>query len=254
MPRARRRRRRGTPRSVRLVLEALAIAVAAVVVIGSISKISSESSAYRTSTDAGYGELASRVVDDSNGTGGRLASLMARAPGLPNQEAPYVAAARTQVQQGLDQAVLASGQEADAAADLVPPDPLGNVSGQLVQVMDDRATAVSDLRTAVDQRLGMAPLPVAGATAGSSTPGTVPLVSIDQAARSMTAAGALFNARTPSTPRCSHPSVTNGSRSASPPRSGSRPRTRTRPSARSRSGARPPRSPPPRRSLPSTSC
>ncbi len=177
---------------MRLALEALAIAVAAVVVIGSISKISSESSAYRTSTDSGYGELASRVVDDSNGTGGQLASLMARAPGLPNQEAPYVAAARTQVQQGLDQAVLASGQEADAAADLVPPDPLGNVSGQLVQVMDDRATAVSDLRTAVDQRLGMAPLPVAGATAGSSTPGTVPLVSIDQAARSMTAAGALF--------------------------------------------------------------
>jgi hypothetical protein len=177
---------------VRLGLEVLAIAAVAVVVIGSISKISSQSSAYRTSTDSGYGALASRVVDDSNETGGQLASLMARAPGLPNQQAPYVAAARTEVQQGLDQAVLASEQEADDAADLVPPDPLGNVSGQLVKVMDDRATAVSDLRTAVDQRLGMAPLPVAGAPSGSSAPATVPLVSIDQAGRSMTAAGALL--------------------------------------------------------------
>lgn len=177
---------------MRFALEGLAIAVAAIVVIGSISKISSESSAYRTSTDSGYGALAARVVDDSNGTGGQLASLMARAPGIPNQQAPYVTAARTEVQQGLDQAVLDSGQEADAAADLVPPDPLGNVSGQLVQVMDARATAVADLRTAVDQRLGMAPLPPAGAPAGSSTPATVPLVSIDQAARSMSAAGALL--------------------------------------------------------------
>jgi hypothetical protein len=174
---------------VRLALEALVIGIAAVVVIGSISKISTESSAYRTSTDSGYGALAARIVDDSNRTGGLLASLMAKAPGLPNQQVPYVAMARTEVQQGLDQAVLSSEQEADATEHLVPPSPVGNVSTQLVSVMKDRATAVSDLRAAVDQRLGMAPLPIAGSPPASSTPNNVPLVSIDQAARSMAAAG-----------------------------------------------------------------
>jgi hypothetical protein len=177
---------------VRLVIEALAIAVVAVIVIGSISKISTESSAYRTSTDSGYGALASRDVDHSNRTGGQLASLLARAPGLPNRQGPYVAAARTELQQGLDEAVLASAQQTSTARDLVPPSPLGDVSARLAQVMEDRATAVSDLRTAVDQRLGMAPLSVAGSPAGNSAPATVPLVSIDQAARAMTGAGALL--------------------------------------------------------------
>jgi hypothetical protein len=166
--------------------------VAAVVVIGSISKISSQSSAYRTSTDSGYGALATRVVDDSSRTGSQLATLMARAPSLPNRQVPYVAMARTQVQQGLDQAVLSSEQEAEAARDLGPPDPLGEVSARLVQVMDDRATAVSDLRTAVDQRLGMTPTPISGSPPSTSTAGTVPLVSIDQAARAMSTAGALM--------------------------------------------------------------
>jgi hypothetical protein len=175
---------------VRFTLEALAVTFAAVVVIGSISKISSESSAYRTSTDVGYGALAARIVDDSNTTGGQLAGLMAQAPGLPNQQVPYVDVARTEVQQGLDQAVLASEQQAVATERLVPPYPVGNVSAQFVQVMRDRATAVSDLRTAIDQRLGMAPLPVAGSPSGKAATANVPLVSIDQAAQSMSAAGA----------------------------------------------------------------
>ncbi len=175
---------------MRLALEVLAIAAAAVIVIGSISKISSESSAYRKSTDTGYGALAARVVDESNRTGGQLASLMARAPGLPNQQTPYVAMARTEVQEGLDQAVLSAEQEAEAARRLSPPEPDGGVSAQLVQVMVDRAGAVSDLRTAVDQRLGMAPLPIAGSPVSGAPAATVPLVSIDQATRAMATAGA----------------------------------------------------------------
>jgi hypothetical protein len=117
---------------------------------------------------------------------------------LPNQTVPYLNLnlARAQLQQGLDQAVSSSSQEASRAAHLVPPAPVGDVSTRFTQVMTDRATAASDIRAAIDQRLGMTPLPIAGApssaSASSAPSGAAPLISIDQAASALSAAGSLL--------------------------------------------------------------
>ena len=192
MPRARRRRARSAQgRSWgRTVLLIIAATVTVVVVVGSLAAIHTQSSSYRSSTDAGYGDLASRVADASNQTGAQLATLMAEAPTLANQAVPDTA--RGELQQGLDQAADASSQQATQAAQLVPPYPSGSVSDQFTQALGDRATATSDLRTAIDQLLGMSPLPVAGAPTSIVPSSSAPLIAVPQATAAMSAAGALF--------------------------------------------------------------
>ncbi len=166
------------------------VGVTAVVVIGSLAEIHAQSGDYRRSTDTGYGQLAGLVVSDSNQTGSRLATLMSTAPLLPNQPPPQ--SARSQIQQGLDQAVESSAADARRADQLVPPYPTGSVSNQFTAVMTERATATFQLRASIDQLLGMSPLPVAGAPTTSTVPDTAPLISVGQATAAMSAAGALF--------------------------------------------------------------
>ncbi len=164
--------------------------VTLVLVIGSVAEIDAQSSGYRRATDAGYGALATRVVMASNLTGRQLASVMDSAPGLTNQALPRTA--RAVLQQGLDAAVDATAQEAAQAAGLVPPYPSDHVSNQLTQVMEARATGAADLRTSIDQLLGMAPLPVAGAPTPAAAPSRAPLISVGQATTAMGKAGLLF--------------------------------------------------------------
>jgi hypothetical protein len=206
MPRARRRRHRAVAKRGwgRLLLLTLLGALGVVLVVGSLVEIHKQSQQFRTSTSTGYGALATRVVESSNQTGARLAAVIDTAPQLsnqaiqlPNQTVPYLNLnlARAQLQQGLDQAVSSSSQEASRAAHLVPPAPVGAVSTRFAQVMTDRATAASDIRAAIDQRLGMTPLPIAGApssSASSAPSGAAPLISIDQAASALSAAGSLL--------------------------------------------------------------
>ncbi len=192
MPRARRRRRRSAGQRGwgRPILVGLAAAFTLLVIFGSLIEIHTQSSGYRTSTDTGYGALVSGVVEASNRTGAELAALMGTAAQLPNQQVPHTA--RAEVQQGLDQAVLATAQQAYQAAHSVPPVPTGDVSSRLDRVMDDRASAVSGLRSTIDQLLGMVPLPVSGAPATSVAVSSAPLISISQAASAMTAEGLLL--------------------------------------------------------------
>lgn len=161
-----------------------------VLVVGSIAEIHAQSSGYRSSTDSGYGALAVRVVDASNQTGAQLAAVMASAPSLTNQALPRTA--RALLEQGLDAAVAATAQESDQAAHLVPPYPTGQVSEQFTSVMAARATGTADLRSTVDQLLGMTPLPIAGAPATSIPPAPATLISIGQATTSMGNAGLIF--------------------------------------------------------------
>jgi hypothetical protein len=168
----------------------IAAAVTVVLVVGSLAQIHIQSSSYRSSTNAGYGDLASRVADASNQTGAQLATLMAQAPSLANQAVPDTA--RGELQQGLDQAADASSQQATQAAHLVPPYPSGTVSDQFTQALGDRATATSDLRTAIDQLLGLSPLPVAGAPTSIAPSSSAALISVPQASTAMSAAGALL--------------------------------------------------------------
>ena len=83
----------------------------------------------------------------------------------------------------------AADQQASQAAGLVPPDPTGNVSGGITAVMATRASAVAGLRTAIDQLLGMSPLPVAGAPPSPTSTAAVPLQSPEATARAMGAVG-----------------------------------------------------------------
>jgi hypothetical protein len=159
-------------------------------VVGSVAEIQAQSSGYRTAIDSGYGALAARVVDASNQTGSELAYLMGRAPRLPN--APVPRTARNEIQQGLDQAVDETSDQATQAAALVPPFPTGQVSARFTQVMSQRARGAASLRTAIDRLLGMAPLPVAGSPSTRVPTHQDALISPASAASAMTAAGAVF--------------------------------------------------------------
>ena len=171
------------------------VAFGAIVVVGSLAEIHAQSSGYRASTNTGYAALATRVVESSNLTGRELAALVGGASTLPNTYFGKTAvhkSARAILQQGLDQAVTGTGQEATQAAHLVPPQPTGGVSDRLTTVMADRATATEQVRTAFDQLLGMTPIPVAGAPHPSRPAGASPLISPDQASAALGAAGRLF--------------------------------------------------------------
>ena len=192
MPRARRRRPRSAARRSwgRTVLLVLLVAVSLVLVVGSLAEIHAQSRGYRSSTDAGYGALATTVVESSNQTGSQLAALMTSAPGLTNQPLPRTA--RAVLQQGLDAAVNATAQESDRAARLVPPNPTGQVSEQFSHVMAERAAGASQLRTTIDRLLGMTPLPVAGSPTTTVVASSAPLISIAQATTAMGNAGLVF--------------------------------------------------------------
>jgi hypothetical protein len=164
--------------------------VTAGLVIGSVAEIHAQSAGFRASIDTGYGALASRVVDASNQTGGELASLMETAAQLPNATVPHTA--RTEIQQGLDEAVDSTTEQASDAAGLVPPYPTGSVSTRFTEVMDERSRATARLRTSIDRLLGMAPLPVAGAPSDPSPRQSAPLTSIPDASAAMAGAGLLF--------------------------------------------------------------
>ncbi|HEX7442676.1 MAG TPA: hypothetical protein VF320_02250, partial [Acidimicrobiales bacterium] len=160
MPRARRRRSRSAVRRSwgRTALVAALVVFGAIVMVGSLAEIHAQSSGYRASTNAGYAALATRVVESSNLTGRELAALVGGASTLPNTYFGKTAvhkSARAILQQGLDEAVTGTAQEATQAAHLVPPQPTGGVGDRLTAVMNDRATATGQVRTAVDQLLGM---------------------------------------------------------------------------------------------------
>lgn len=177
------------------MLWAAAIAFAVVIVVGSLSEIHAQSGGYRASTNTGYASLAARVVDASNATGRQLATLVKAAPTFQNTAFPNgtLRSARAELQQGLDQAVNDTGQQEAEASRLVPPYPTGNVSAGLTSVLATRADAVSQLRSAVDEQLGMSPLPVAGAPSTTTTTTAVAaLPTVGEASSAMAAAGRLF--------------------------------------------------------------
>ncbi len=194
MPRARRRRRHPAGRTNwgRTVVLAAAATLTLVLLVGSVAEIHAQSSGYRRSAATGFDALASRIAAASSRTGAELATAMAAAPATPNQLVPYFATARAELEQSLDTAVEASASQASQASSVGTSFPTGAVGAGFVHVMADRATGVAELRTTVDELLGMSPLPIAGAPATTTTTATGPLLSIDQAARQLEAVGLLF--------------------------------------------------------------
>jgi hypothetical protein len=166
------------------------VVLVAVLVVGSLVEVHAQSSDFRTSTDTGYAQLASRVVDASNRTGPELATLMNKASQLTDGTFPHTA--RAELQQGLDDAVASTSEQASQAVGLVPPYPSGTVSAQFTRVMTERATATLHLRSSVDQLLGMTPLPVAGSPTTTAPPQPAPLASVDTVSSALGAVGSLF--------------------------------------------------------------
>jgi len=174
--------------------------------VASVAEINAQSAPYRQMTDRGYGELASRVVVASNQTGSDLAELINQAPSIPN--APWSSgtwvpslgsnSARVRIQQGLDQAVAAADQQSAQASQLAPPGPADSIPARFASVLAVRATTVTALRATLDQLLGMAPLPVAGAPTDSPSSSTTdpadgaPRLSISQASTQTAAEGSAF--------------------------------------------------------------
>ncbi len=191
MPRASRRRRRPPGRGIGpSVLVAVAATITIVLVAGSLLAIHTQSQGYRDATTRGYAVLADRVGRASTATGARLSSLMAQAPTLTDGTFPSTA--RGVLEQGLDSAVAATSFQATQAATIASPPPVDGLSDRFTGVMDLRESATRQLRTTIDQLLGMQPLPVAGAptAGGQSAPAT--LISADQAASEMSAEGQQF--------------------------------------------------------------
>jgi hypothetical protein len=195
VPRDRRKRGRTAARRNRTIgtLAALVLVVVAALAVASLFEINAQSSSYRNAINAGYVRLAAPVVDASNRTGAQLAALMNQAAQLPNRPVPRTA--RSEIQQGLDQAVAATSEQASQATGLVPPNPTGDLSTRFAAVMSARAEATSNLRTAVDRLLGMEPLPLTQGLSGVNAPvtqDTQPLLLVPAASAALTSAGLLF--------------------------------------------------------------
>jgi hypothetical protein len=172
-----------------IITTSIIVALLGVLVIGSIVEIQAQSGPYRRMTDQGYAQLASRVVDASNQSGARLAAVISAAPTIPNQPLPNTA--RGEVQQGLDAAMAATADEAHQARQLTPPSPTDDVASQFTAIIEARAAAAASVVATIDQLLGMAPLPVAGAPSTTTTTSAHPsaLISETQASKQLAAAG-----------------------------------------------------------------
>ncbi len=191
VPRASRRRRRARGWGAGpAALVSVAAALTAVLVVGSLVAIHTQSQDYRSATTTGYGALAARTATDSAQTGSQLAALMNRASGLTNAKFPHTA--RGILQQGLDAAVQETSEQAAEAAEIASPPPSADLATLFSAVMADRAAATLRLRSTVDQLLGMTPLPVAAAPSTSAPASPATLISVGQATASLTAVGTLL--------------------------------------------------------------
>ncbi len=191
MPRASRRRRRSRRGGLRqALLVGIAAAVTLVLIVGSLVAAHTQSAGYRSATTSGYAMLAARTADASTTTGRRLAELVAGAPGLTNQKFPHTA--RGILQQGLDSAVQETADQAAEADHIASPPPSGDLAAPFAAVMDQRAAATAQLRSTVDQLLGMTPLPVAGAPSNGVPASPATLISVDRATAALTRVGTLL--------------------------------------------------------------
>ncbi len=191
MPRASRRRRRAPGRGLgQSALVGIAATITLVLVGGSLLAIHTQSQGYRSATSSGYVALADQVALASTRTGARLSALMAGAPALANQDLPHTA--RGTLQQGLDAAVLDTASQVAQARTIASPPPVSDFATRFTRVMQLRASATAQLRTTVDDLLGMQPLPVAGAPTSPAAAAPATLISSNQAAGEMSAEGQVF--------------------------------------------------------------
>ncbi|HVX20390.1 MAG TPA: hypothetical protein VHB02_03505 [Acidimicrobiales bacterium] len=179
MPSLDRRRRRRPVTAVLVVVVAVAVVLG--LLIGGALRVGRASGPYWADVNRSYATQGIGLVRQSNLTGAQLRRLMADMPHL----------GRPALQEQLDRLVADSSQAATTAASLSPPTPTDGMGPQFAAVLADRAKAVAQVRAAVDGLLGMAPLPVVGA---STTTTTAPqaLLPAGRATADIAGAGALL--------------------------------------------------------------
>ncbi len=161
-----------------MVVGALVLAA----VVGGALRARSQSIGYERAIDRSYAAQARVLAEESNRLGTQLRELLARMP----------RDGRTRLEEALDTLVRSTASLAGAASTAASPAPSGGAGADVTAAMVDRADAMRTLRTAIDRLLGMAPLPVVGATDPSSLPETPRPISDAGAAMQLARVGTLL--------------------------------------------------------------
>ncbi len=155
--------------------------------VGGLSQVGSQSRNFDAASERALAVQATVLAQQSNATASSLRSLMGDLP----------AQTRQSLQVGLEGAVQQSAAQAVRAAQVSRSMPATSPAGQLAGVFAERASSVAAVRAALDGFLGLAPLPVAGASAtggsGAAGPGGSALLSAEQTAGSIATAGAALS-------------------------------------------------------------
>jgi hypothetical protein len=179
-PRRRARRRSQAPP----VLLFVAIAVTVALLVGGLTRISSQSGSYHADVNGSLAAQGAVVAEQSNATAAAFRSLVA---GMPSQT-------RQALQAGLDSAVQQTADESARAALAAGSAPAGSASGQFAAVFAERAQAISEYRATIDGFLGMQPVPPAGTAANvaASPSDATTLLTATAATDRIAAAGTLL--------------------------------------------------------------
>ncbi|MHB1776809.1 MAG: hypothetical protein ACYCU7_12575 [Acidimicrobiales bacterium] len=178
----RRRRLRRLRRLRRPVVVGVAAGVALLLVIGGALHEGRASQPYWRDLDRSYALQATVTVDESNTQGAALGALMGSITRL----------SRPSLQVQLDDLVSASAASAVDADAMSTPAPADAVGVAVATALAQRATAMADLRAAVDGLLQMVALPVPGSATTTSAPGPGPPWSAGRATSAMAAVGRLL--------------------------------------------------------------
>jgi ElaB/YqjD/DUF883 family membrane-anchored ribosome-binding protein len=150
--------------------------------IGGLSQVSRQSQGYRMTSNRALAAQGAVLADQSNATGSQVRKLVNSVSSETRQG----------LQAGLD-AVVEQTSDQSAQADLAVHDnPLGSVGSEFATVFAERAESMDQLRSAVDDYLGMQPIPNSGTPAGAPSGSAAPL-SATQATNRIAAAGALLS-------------------------------------------------------------
>ncbi len=162
----------------------MATVIVLALLIGGLTQVSRQSQGYRVTSNRALAAQGAVLADQSNATAAQVRKLV-------NNESTET---RQGLQAGLDAAVEQTSHQAAQANLAVHDSPLGSVASEFATVFADRAESMDQLRAAVDDYLGMHPIPNSGAPADAAAPNgaTAPL-SATQATNRIAAAGALLS-------------------------------------------------------------
>lgn len=157
------------------------MALALFLLVGGALKIGHASGPYTVAVDRSYALQASALAEQSNEQAGQLNHLVATMAGLDRRTLGIQ----------LDDLTADAQATATAAAALSPPSPADGLDQGFATALGDRASAVAEIRGAVDGLLGVTSAAPMGAAPGAAPAGsaTGTLLPSDQAADRLSRAG-----------------------------------------------------------------